>query len=87
VDVADGDVVEAGAGILVIEAMKMEHRLTAPVDGVVRIAAQVGDRVAADQELAVIAPVDPVPPARSAPTKGGVAADEGRAIPTTEGPS
>jgi acetyl-CoA/propionyl-CoA carboxylase biotin carboxyl carrier protein len=87
VDVADGDVVEAGAGILVIEAMKMEHRLTAPVDGVVRIAAQVGDRVAADQELAVIAPVDPVPPARSAPTKGGLAADEGRAIPTTEGPS
>ncbi|WP_026940401.1 acetyl/propionyl/methylcrotonyl-CoA carboxylase subunit alpha [Humibacter albus] len=56
IDVADGDRVEAGTGILVIEAMKMEHRLAAPGAGIVRLAAAVGDRVAADQELALIDP-------------------------------
>jgi acetyl-CoA/propionyl-CoA carboxylase biotin carboxyl carrier protein len=94
VDVADGDAVEAGASILVIEAMKMEHRLTAPVAGVVRLSARVGDRVAADQELAVIEPSaadDSAPTVqdspRAAPTPGGVAAADGRIIPTKEGPS
>ncbi|MGH3934675.1 MAG: acetyl/propionyl/methylcrotonyl-CoA carboxylase subunit alpha [Pseudonocardiaceae bacterium] len=36
VDVAEGQHVTAGARLLVVEAMKMEHALTAPVDGVVR---------------------------------------------------
>ncbi|RPF72180.1 acetyl/propionyl/methylcrotonyl-CoA carboxylase subunit alpha [Aurantiacibacter spongiae] len=35
VDVAEGDTVEAGQRLLVLEAMKMEHALTAPFDGVV----------------------------------------------------
>ena len=32
VDVAEGDLVEAGGGLLVVEAMKMENSLTAPVE-------------------------------------------------------
>jgi acetyl-CoA/propionyl-CoA carboxylase, biotin carboxylase, biotin carboxyl carrier protein len=36
VDVAEGQQVTAGTRLLVLEAMKMEHVLTAPVDGVVR---------------------------------------------------
>jgi acetyl-CoA/propionyl-CoA carboxylase biotin carboxyl carrier protein len=54
VEATDGEPVEAGAGILVIEAMKMEHRLTAPLAGTVRLRVRAGDRVAADEELAVI---------------------------------
>jgi 3-methylcrotonyl-CoA carboxylase alpha subunit len=36
VDVAEGQQVTAGSRLLVVEAMKMEHVLTAPIDGVVR---------------------------------------------------
>jgi 3-methylcrotonyl-CoA carboxylase alpha subunit len=36
VDVAEGQQVSAGARLLVLEAMKMEHVLTAPIDGMVR---------------------------------------------------
>ncbi len=35
VDVSEGDVVTAGQRLLVLEAMKMEHALTAPFDGTV----------------------------------------------------
>ncbi|WP_454175040.1 acetyl/propionyl/methylcrotonyl-CoA carboxylase subunit alpha [Gordonia sputi] len=52
VSVDDGDAVEAGAPVIVVEAMKMEHTLTAPTAGVVALAAQVGDKVAAGQTLA-----------------------------------
>ncbi|NNC13333.1 acetyl/propionyl-CoA carboxylase subunit alpha [Planctomonas sp. JC2975] len=54
VDISDGETVEEGAGLLVIEAMKMEHRLTAPHAGVVRLAVGVGDRVASEQVLASV---------------------------------
>lgn len=36
VDVTEGQQVTAGTRLLVVEAMKMEHVLTAPIDGVVR---------------------------------------------------
>ncbi len=52
VSVDDGDAVEAGVPVIVVEAMKMEHTLTAPTAGVVALAAQVGDKVAAGQTLA-----------------------------------
>ena len=52
VDVAEGQQVTAGAPLLVLEAMKMEHALTAPVTGVVRgLAARPGDTVERDALL------------------------------------
>jgi 3-methylcrotonyl-CoA carboxylase alpha subunit len=46
VDVSAGDVVEAGAVLLVVEAMKMEHAIRAPGAGtVVALHAEVGDMV------------------------------------------
>ena len=57
--VAEGDRVARGDGLLVVEAMKMEHRLEADVDGVVidvRVAA--GTQVEADDVLVVVDPDD-----------------------------
>ena len=54
VSVADGEAVEAGVPVIVVEAMKMEHTLTAPTAGVVALAAKVGDKVAAGHTLAQI---------------------------------
>ncbi|GGJ78208.1 acetyl/propionyl/methylcrotonyl-CoA carboxylase subunit alpha [Agromyces bauzanensis] len=53
---ADGDTVEEGDAVVAIEAMKMEHRVVAGLDGVVRIAVAVGDLVARDQAVARIEP-------------------------------
>jgi len=53
--VAVGDVVEAGDGICVLEAMKMENVLPAPEGGkVLAITAQPGSKVQLNQTLAVI---------------------------------
>ena len=54
VAVMNGDTVMAGQTILTVEAMKMEHRLTAPVAGIVTITANPGDLVKLDQLLASI---------------------------------
>ena len=54
VSVQDGDTVEAGHTVLTVEAMKMEHKLVAPVAGVVSITAKPGDLVRLDQILARI---------------------------------
>ncbi|MDJ0394181.1 acetyl/propionyl/methylcrotonyl-CoA carboxylase subunit alpha [Rhodococcus sp. G-MC3] len=56
VNAAAGDVVAAGTAIVVVEAMKMEHALTTPVDGTVELAVSVGDQVRVDQLLARIVP-------------------------------
>jgi biotin carboxyl carrier protein len=58
VAVRAGDIVSAGAGLLSIEAMKMENEVQAPCDGrVVRVAVEAGTTVEADQELISIEPV------------------------------
>ncbi|WP_374599580.1 biotin carboxylase N-terminal domain-containing protein [Brevundimonas sp.] len=50
-----GDTVSKGQPVIVLEAMKMEHALVAPFDGVVgAINATVGDQVGADAVLAQI---------------------------------
>lgn len=52
VHVGDGTRVARGDRIVSIEAMKMEHPVLAPHDGVVALAAAVGDQVAREQVLA-----------------------------------
>jgi acetyl-CoA/propionyl-CoA carboxylase, biotin carboxylase, biotin carboxyl carrier protein len=57
VKVAKGDVVTAGTPLLVVEAMKMEHTITAPVDGLVsELHVQAGQQVAMDENLALVTP-------------------------------
>ncbi|HWH83683.1 MAG TPA: biotin/lipoyl-containing protein, partial [Burkholderiaceae bacterium] len=54
---AQGARVEAGALLLVMEAMKMEHRLHAPFAGTVAsVHARIGDQVGARQLLVEVAP-------------------------------
>jgi 3-methylcrotonyl-CoA carboxylase alpha subunit len=55
VPVKAGDAVTKGQPVVALEAMKMEHALTAPFDGVVEaIHVTPGDQVAADAVLAVV---------------------------------
>ncbi|MFI1925221.1 5-oxoprolinase/urea amidolyase family protein [Streptomyces sp. NPDC020377] len=57
-NVSPGDEVTAGQPLLALEAMKMESRVHAPVDGVVaQILARPGDQVEAGTALLVLAPV------------------------------
>jgi acetyl-CoA/propionyl-CoA carboxylase biotin carboxyl carrier protein len=59
VEVAEGQPVLAGQRLVVVEAMKMEHVLAAPVDGIVRdLRAKPGGTVAKDAVLLVVEPVD-----------------------------
>jgi acetyl-CoA/propionyl-CoA carboxylase, biotin carboxylase, biotin carboxyl carrier protein len=64
VAVTEGQEVTAGQALVVVEAMKMEHVLTAPVEGVVRaLRARSGEVVAKDAPLLRVEPllgVDPV---------------------------
>ncbi|MFF4273963.1 5-oxoprolinase/urea amidolyase family protein [Streptomyces sp. NPDC001536] len=58
VNVEPGDEVTAGQPLLALEAMKMESRVHAPMDGVVtEILARPGDQVEAGTALVVLAPV------------------------------
>ncbi|CRK59630.1 Methylcrotonyl-CoA carboxylase biotin-containing subunit [Alloactinosynnema sp. L-07] len=57
VKVAAGDQVTAGQPLLVVEAMKMEHTITAKVDGVVsELTVRAGQQVALNETLAVVTP-------------------------------
>lgn len=55
VQVVEGDAVTAGQPLVVLEAMKMEHTVVSPVDGVVvALPAEVGRQVATGDVLAVV---------------------------------
>jgi len=54
VGVADGATVTAGTVVVTVEAMKMEHALTAPVDGVAELLVGAGEQVKVGQVLARI---------------------------------
>ena len=54
VPVSDGAEVTAGQAVLVLEAMKMQHTISAPTDGVVSDLVGVGQQVAAGDVLAVV---------------------------------
>jgi len=57
VKAARGERVRSGQPLLIVEAMKMEHTVSAPVDGMVaELAAAPGQQVALDETLAVITP-------------------------------
>ena len=54
--VAEGDTVQAGQVLMIMEAMKMEHSVTAPQDGTVgQILVTAGDQVDADALLVLVA--------------------------------
>jgi acetyl-CoA/propionyl-CoA carboxylase biotin carboxyl carrier protein len=59
VSVEDGDVVTAGTAVVVVEAMKMEHTLTAPTDGVVQLLVTPGQQVKVDEIVARVVPGSP----------------------------
>ncbi|KON30311.1 hypothetical protein AC482_04270 [miscellaneous Crenarchaeota group-15 archaeon DG-45] len=55
VRVSVGEAVEAGAPLLVLEAMKMENEIYAPVAGVVKeVYVETGQRVGRDERLVLI---------------------------------
>jgi acetyl-CoA/propionyl-CoA carboxylase biotin carboxyl carrier protein len=57
VSVSDGDKVSKGQALLVIEAMKMEHTIAAPADGVVSdLVVREGLQVAVDAPLVSVTP-------------------------------
>jgi acetyl-CoA/propionyl-CoA carboxylase biotin carboxyl carrier protein len=57
VHVAAGDTVSKGQPLVVVEAMKMEHTLAAPLDGTVdQVLVRVGQQVAVDELLASVTP-------------------------------
>lgn len=56
VQTASGTEVSEGDVVVVVEAMKMEHSLAAPVSGQVEVLVSVGDQVTVDQVLARLIP-------------------------------
>ncbi len=57
VEIADGAKVAKGQRLVVVEAMKMEHALTAPLDGTVSgLSVKVGDQIEEGRLLATVTP-------------------------------
>jgi propionyl-CoA carboxylase alpha chain len=60
VEVTEGQPVRAGAVVVVLEAMKMEHVVRAPTDGILTsLHAEVGVTVDTGHVLAVVSEKDP----------------------------
>jgi acetyl-CoA/propionyl-CoA carboxylase biotin carboxyl carrier protein len=77
VRVADGDAVVAGQPVVTVEAMKMEHVLAAPADGIVHLSTAAGAQVALDEVLARIVPADADADADADAGAGAAADSEG----------
>ncbi|CAN3130026.1 acetyl/propionyl/methylcrotonyl-CoA carboxylase subunit alpha [Mycobacterium sp. smrl_JER01] len=58
VGVEDGTAVSAGTVVVTVEAMKMEHALSAPIDGVVQLSVGAGEQVKVGQVLARITAIE-----------------------------
>jgi 3-methylcrotonyl-CoA carboxylase alpha subunit len=57
VDVSEGQSVTAGQRLMVLEAMKLEHALTAPFDGVIEgLTVSAGAQVQVDAVLVTVVP-------------------------------
>jgi biotin carboxyl carrier protein len=57
VEVKQGDIVQEGQVILILEAMKMQNEIQAPVDGtVINVACEEGQAIEANVPLVVIEP-------------------------------
>ncbi|MFL0180456.1 acetyl/propionyl/methylcrotonyl-CoA carboxylase subunit alpha [Mycobacterium sp. SMC-15] len=65
VSAASESTVGEGDPVLVVEAMKMEHTLTAPISGRVQVLVAVGDQVKVDQVLARLIPEEETEEAKS----------------------
>lgn len=62
IEVAVGDAVAAGQAVVIVEAMKMENPIGAPIDGVVtEIAVREGDTVESGAPLFTVAPPPKTP--------------------------
>lgn len=76
VPVASGTAVAAGDTVAVVEAMKMEHRLVAPISGTVTVTVAPGDIVKLDQLVAVVdAPDVDAPGAESSTAESSTTED------------
>lgn len=71
VAVADGDQVAVGDVLVSIEAMKMEHRLLAPLAGTVSVTVAEGATVRLDEVVATVAPPGADPAAAAGPGAAG----------------
>jgi acetyl-CoA/propionyl-CoA carboxylase, biotin carboxylase, biotin carboxyl carrier protein len=60
IQISSGAQVSEGEVVVVVEAMKMEHSLTAPVSGRVEVLVSVGDQVTVDQVLARLSPAEEI---------------------------
>lgn len=65
VNAASESTVGEGDPVVVVEAMKMEHTLTAPISGRVQVLVAVGDQVKVDQVLARLIPEEETEEAKS----------------------
>jgi pyruvate carboxylase subunit B len=59
IEVSEGDMIRAGQGVVIVEAMKMENELTAEADAIVtKVMVAEGQAVEKDQLLVDLAPIE-----------------------------
>ncbi|MEV4688179.1 acetyl/propionyl/methylcrotonyl-CoA carboxylase subunit alpha [Microbacterium sp. LWH3-1.2] len=83
VHVTDGAAVVTGDRIVTIEAMKMEHPVLAPHDGVARVEVSVGEQVRRDQVLAHVSLADAPAAASDSPDEQSTADAHEASAPTS----